>query len=397
MASAQAPAEWELPFTSEEYAERLARVREEMQRRRIDLLYVTSPPNLYYLAGYRSVWFDGRNPTGLALALEPVPPILFDSWDHASAWPPTVRDSVTYGREQPYAIEGVEAIARGLQSRRLLGGRIGLERWSWAPAGPVLERLAARLGGPAEVVDGSFVVDRVRLIKSPREIEYTRRALAIADHAFGAVRQELRPGVSEKEIMGLLYHECARMGGDEPALRMMVHCGPHSHRFHAPATDRKIQPGEILMIDMCAAHHHYHGNTARAFSLGENAFWAEALEKIAAGLAKTTESICPGTPLAELQRRMDSHVDETGLREYVWWVGGYALGISMPPDWVGHVYLNPEEGFEPFEFVPGFVANWEIQVQDLRRNAGCGIIDTMIMTEHGLDFPARFPRALTVV
>ncbi len=63
-------AEWELPFEPEEYAARLERTREEMTRKGVDLLYVTSPPNLNYLLGHQSVWCDGRNVTGLAVPLD---------------------------------------------------------------------------------------------------------------------------------------------------------------------------------------------------------------------------------------------------------------------------------------------------------------------------------------
>ena len=95
---------------------------------------------------------------------------------------------------------------------------------------------------------------------------------------------------------------------------------------------------------------------------------------------------------------MDAAVDAAGdLRPYVWWVGGYALGATPSPDWVGHVYLNDEEGFEAGVFEPGFVANWEVQLWDIARKQGVGVIDTMITTEHGVEIPARFPATLTVV
>ena len=177
-----------------------------------------------------------------------------------------------------------------------------------------------------------------------------------------AVRDALRPGVTEKALMGLYYRACAELGGDEPGIRMMVHSGPNSDHFHAPASERRIQQGELLMVDMSAACNHYHGNTARAFSIGGDAFWDDALRKLTTMRDQTTAGITPGTPTMELQRRMDAAVDAAGLRDYVWWVGGYVLGIAMPPDWVGHVYLNDEEGFEPGVFEPGFVANWEIQL-----------------------------------
>lgn len=391
--------DWDAPFPAEEYAHRLVRVREEMDRRDLDVLYVTSPPNLYYLLGYASVWFDGRNPTGLAVPRDPAAaPVLFDTWDHEPNWPATVREGVTYGHEGFYYPSSLDVIAAELRARDWLG-RVGLEEWSWAPAGPTLRELAGRLraAGAREIVDGSFTVDHVRLVKSERELACTRRALEIADAALDAVAAALAPGVSEKELMGIMYHEIGRLGGDEPGIRMMVHSGTNSNHFHAPASERRIGSGELLQIDMSAACRHYHGNTARAFSIGENRFWENAYVTLGEIRDETVARIRPGDPTMKLQQLMDEGIDAAGLRDLVWWVGGYALGISMPPDWVGHVYLNDEEGFAPGVFDPGFVANWEIQLEDVPAHQGVGLIDTMIMSEAGIEIPARFPARMTVV
>jgi Xaa-Pro aminopeptidase len=377
----------------------MRRVRVEMERRGLDLLYVTSPANLNYLLGHESVWFDARNVTGLAISATPGDPVYFDTGDHATGWPPTVTESVTYGDAGFYYPEGPAVVARSLRERGLLKGTVGVEFWSWAPGGPALARLSTEFGreGAQCIVDGSFVVDHVRLIKSAAEIDYTRRALHMADHALAAVRDNLKPGVTEKELAGLMYYEILHLGGDEPGIRMMVHSGPNSNRFHRPATDRKVEQGDLVMIDMSASSRQYHGNTARAFSLGPNPFWSDALERVNEALWATTAAVRPGDTTHRLQELMDAAVDAATLRPYVWWVGGYTLGASLPPDWVGHVYLNDREGFEPGYLVPGFVANWEVQLEDRARHQGVGIIDTMITTETGIELPAAFPRTLTIV
>ncbi len=110
---------------------------------------------------------------------------------------------------------------------------------------------------------------------------------------------------------------------------MMVRTGANTFNFHHPATERRIEQGELLMIDMSAAYHHYHGNTARALSLGENPFWAEKLDKLAVARDVTVAELRPGDPTQRLQELMDEAVDAAGgLREYVWWVGGYVLGVD---------------------------------------------------------------------
>ncbi len=389
---------WSLPFERAEYEVRLAKVREEMARRGLDLLYVTSPPNLTYLLGHQAVWFDARNVTGLAVPREPVDPIYLDTYDHAPGWPAMVQDAVTYGEHGFYYPEGAQVVTDTLRGRGLLEGRVGLEYWSWAPGGPAFAELTRRLTvAGADVVDGSWVVDHVRLVKSPHELAYVREALAIADAAYEALAAALAPGMTEHEIDALLSYECKRRGGDDPGIRTMVRTGPKTAAFHAPAGDRPIRQGELLMIDMSAVRHQYHGNTARAFSLGENAFWTDALAKLVEARDTTCAQIRAGDPTMKLQRLMDAAVDAAGLRDHVWWVGGYVLGIAEPPDWVGHVYLNDEEGFEPGVFDPGFVANWEVQLWDPPEGGGVGVIDTMLTSAHGIEIPARFPGTLTVV
>jgi Xaa-Pro aminopeptidase len=248
-----------------------------------------------------------------------------------------------------------------------------------------------------EVVDGSYIVDHVRLIKSEAEMDCTRRALEIADAALTAAGDALAPGVSEKELMGLMYAEIGRLGGDEPGLRMMVHGGPNSNHFHASASERRVQAGELLQIDMSAAYAHYHGNTARAFSLGGDPFWEKAFETLGEIRDATVAEIHPGDPTMKLQRAMDERADAAGLRDLVWWVGGYVLGVAVPPDWVGHVYLSDDEGFEAGVFDPGFVANWEVQLEDIPAHKGVGLIDTMIMTKDGLELPSCLPARIRVV
>ena len=380
-----------LPFEQAEYDARLRRVREEMERRDLDLLYVTSPPNLNYLTGYECVCFDIRIPTGLAVPLDDVPPMFFDTWEQRATWPATIRDSaaVDYGQ--------LDRVVDALRSRGWLKGRVGVERWTYTPPAPIKDELAVRLGAHAEVVPGDWTVDRVRLVKSAKELEYIRTAIAIADATLAAVRDALVPGIREIDLMGLMYAEMARHGGEEQAIRMMVHSGPRANQMHVPASRREIQQGDLLMIDMCASYNRYHGNVARTFSLGEDPFWEDVVRRAAASVPKLLETIGPGAPLGDVQKLMDEHIDEAGLRPYVYWIGGYSLGIAFPPDWVGHVYLDPHEGFETHDFVPNYVTNYEHVLHDDEQRVGCGFIDTLIMTERGIDIPSTSPRLITVV
>jgi hypothetical protein len=91
-------------------------------------------------------------------------------------------------------------------------------------------------------------------------------------------------------------------------------------------------------------------------------------------------------------------------REQVWWVGGYALGIAMAPNWVGHTYLS-NDAFEQFMWEPGYVTNYEnVLFEPYTTVAGqprggytASYMETLLMTEHGIEVLSKLPRTLTVL
>ena len=326
-------------------------------------------------------------------------PLLVDTWDHQRQWPWGMVDdylAVDYVGADFYYPKNLDIIAAELHSRGWLTGRAAVERWSWAPAPPVLEEFAGRLARHCdEVVDGSFLVDSLRQVKSPKELEYVRKAVELGDLAMETVRDTIAPGMTELEVAGVMYGAMLRAGGEEPSLRIMVHAdGTPNHR---PSTRKVLEAGDLVMIDNCGVCNRYHGNVLRTFSLGPNPFWENALRKAEQSIPKLIEQVKPGDPLVKVQELMDRHIDAVGLRDYVWWIGGYSLAASMPPDWVGHVYLNPAESMEDIAFVPGFVTNYEHILEDRSNGTGASFVETLIMTEAGIEVPSRFPRTLTVV
>ena len=66
----------------------------------------------------------------------------------------------------------------------------------------------------------------------------------------------------------------------------------------------------------------------------------------------------------------------------MWWVGGYALGISLPPDWVGHTYLS-NDAYEQFTWEPGYVTNYENILFDREAGFTASYMETLLMTETG--------------
>jgi Xaa-Pro aminopeptidase len=385
-----------LPFPAGEYRSRAERVRGRMRERGVDVLVVTSPPNLCYLTGFESVWYPPRAPVGVVVTTADDRLVFLDYLRHETLVRETAHadDAVFYD----YA-DALETIAATFRGRGWLAGSIGIERWSQAPGPPLLEALATRLGElGGRIVAGDWIVDRVRLVKSAAEIECVRRAAAIADDAFDDLAEHVRPGQTELQIAARMDAVMADQGGEAAAIRTMVSAGPGVWcRTHAPPSRRPVEAGDVMYVDACGVRNRYHADVCRTFAIGRDHPEARAILEVTAGsVEEVRRAVRPGDPLDVAQRVAEEYVFSRFPRERVWWVGGYALGIAMPPSWVGHTYLS-NDAFEPFTWEPGYVTNYENVLFDRDGGFTASYMETLLMTESGIDVLSRRPRTLTVV
>jgi Xaa-Pro aminopeptidase len=385
-----------LPFTEPEYRDRARRVRARMAERGVDVLLVTSPPNLYYLTGFESIWYPPRAPVAAVVSQADERLVFLDYERHETLVRQTAHydDAVFYGYE-----DVLDTIASTFRERGWLEGAIGLERWSQAPGAPLMEALAQRLrDGGGRVVDGDWVVDRVRLVKSPAELECVRRAAAIVDAAFDDLVETLRPGQTELQIGARLDAVMADHGGEAAAIRTMVSAGPDVWcRTHAPPSRRPVEAGDVMYVDACGVYNRYHVDVCRTFAIGRDHPQARAILDVTDGSVEAVRAaVRPGDPLDVAQRAAEEYVFSRFPREQVWWVGGYALGIAMPPNWVGHTYLS-NDAFEPFTWEPGYVTNYENVLFDRDAGFTASYMETLLMTERGIETLSKRPRTLTVV
>ncbi len=393
--------DWGPPFSVEEYEDRVEKVRKEMLRREIDLLLVTSPPNLTYLTGYDMIWYYLTSPVSVALHAESGQTCFFEVSYHQPTveWHAVVDDAVFFGEDR----SPVDHIAGELKARGWLKGRVGVEDWSRAPGGVVINQIKQSFSeAGARVVDGSWLVDRVRLIKSEAEIEVMKKAASIADTAMTVVQEALRPGVRETELAGIVLHSMMKAGGGDPAIRAAVRSGPRFGARHCAPSHRKLQRGDLIWINHCGSYHRYHADLGRLFSLGEpSANWRNLMDKTCGSVDFVKERVRPGDGTGIVQKAMDEYIDSMGLRPYAAYISGYNMGIAIPPDWVGHTFIDPGAGFETATYNPGMITNYEnlftVLDSDWAGGTGGGFIETILMTNEGLEVLSKLDRNITVI
>jgi Xaa-Pro aminopeptidase len=364
-----------------------------MGRRGIDVLFVTSPANLLYLTGYIAIWYPWRLPLGAAIVRDPAAVVFFD-WTRHEGY---ARLHALFDELVLLEYAGApDAVAAALAERGLAGGSVGLERWGQTPAAPVLDGVADGLRARgAEVVAGDWIVDDVRLAKTPAEVRRIRQAAAMADSAVGRLREELAPGMSELEISARLITLLVDAGSELAACNPLVSSGPTAWcDNHAPPSHRRLEDGDVVCVDVCGVVDGYHANLSRTFAVGTvNPRARDMLARVAGSVLELQREARIGEGPEHAAAAAERYVRDRIPAERIWWVGGYSLGLGLPPSWVGHTYLA-NDGLERTTWQDGYVSNYETILLDREDGFEAATIDTLLMTEHGLEVLSALPREL---
>jgi Xaa-Pro aminopeptidase len=115
----------------------------------------------------------------------------------------------------------------------------------------------------------SDTIEKARTVKSRKEISFIKQAQKIADSAFNRLVEKIQYGMSEKQICALLNYYIMDFGGDGNSFDTIVASGVNSSVPHATPTDKKIEPGEFLLIDFGAKFNGYCSDTTRTIALGK--------------------------------------------------------------------------------------------------------------------------------
>ena len=402
-----APAEPEVPFSEEEFAGRLQRIRAAMAESGVDCLFLTSPESLYYVSGYLSMWYQSESPmewppsNGIAVHVDHDRFIHFETEREAVLTRTfTVSKDTRFFPRDTYR-DGTRFIAEELKAEGWLTGNVGLEFWAGRPNRATSDRFQAAFEATgARVVDGSAVVREVRWKKSPAEMACLHEAAGIAVAGLERAREVIRPGVSELEVQGEVLSALTAAGGEMPAMMLPVLSGAKTNACHAVATRRRMREGELVLLDLAGVHKRYHVNAARAFSLGEPR--PEVLDCATRAIGvmdRVRECLRPNLPVRELNEVTRRHYEEQGLWESRGWIGGYEMGIAFFPDWVGNFVFDPlAEKNADRVFEAGTAVNYEVQVF-LPGHAGCFFaIDTFLFGDEDVTVATeQVPYGLTII
>jgi Xaa-Pro aminopeptidase len=181
-----------------------------------------------------------------------------------------------------------------------------------------------------ELVPTENIVEDIRLIKDPDEIEKTGQALQIAENAFLNVLKELKPGVSEKDIAWLLEKEMRESGADALSFPSIVAAGANSALPHAIPGGRTVKEGEPVLFDWGAVLHGYCSDTSRTTILGNagNEF-NKVFHTVVEAQKLAIEAIRDGVSSKQIDQIARNHIENMGYKGKFGHGLGHGTGLAV--------------------------------------------------------------------
>jgi len=380
----------ELAFPEAEYRLRIEKVRSLMAGRGLDALLVTEVPNVCYLSGYDTfvpnnfscLTLSGEREPTLQVAEFEIPGALLNSW---------VKDVRATRFNDPDAV--VKESTSILQEHKLDGKRIGLETRLPGINVDVYEGLKKALPR-ATFVDASDVVFRARLVKSPAELAYMRRAAAIAKKGIADAVKSVRAGVTENDIASAAYATLAKEGSEYFSCQPCVVGAHRTGWIHTSQRGTRVKSGDTVMMEVGAFVRRYVGAIMHTVAVGEPS--AAVLRLVKASddtLNLIAQTVKPGRTAHEVASEVKKGLAEVSADAYSTGMFGYAVGLSFPPTWREGRFMIAEGVHEPMVAGMTFLSPITLRLPGI---LGIGFTETMAVTETGCEVLTAHDRSLTV-
>jgi Xaa-Pro dipeptidase len=369
---------------------RLEKLNASLRTSGLDAVALNPGPTLTYLTGLHFHLME--RPVVLLVAPGQVPALVLPQLEMLKVEQiPYSVQAFAYG-ENPSEWEAVfrnATQALALDTRTGTSGkRIGVEPRQMR----LLEFRYVKSSAPeADYPDASNVLGPLRLRKDRNEIAAMRKAVKVAQNALEDTIPLIKIGMTEKELAAELVVQLLKHGS-EPELPFapIVSGGPNSANPHAGPTERKLQAGDLLVIDYGATADGYISDLTRTFAVGQVEPEYEKIHKIvqeanAAGRAAGR----PGVPCAAVDKAARDVIESAGYGQYFTHRTGHGIGMEghEEPYMRGDNMQLLEPGMaytvEPGIYLPG-------------RN-GVRVEDNVVVTETGSESLSDMPREIRVV
>ncbi len=386
-----------LPFSLDEYAVRLGRVRKAMEEAGIELLVVTDPSNMAWLTAYDGWSFYVHQCVLVTLDDDP---IWFGRLQDGNGAKRTVYmdDAHILSYPDHYVQSPVRhpmvVLSQIVTDRGWSSLVIGVEMDNYYFSAAAFAALLKGLPN-ADFKDATGLVNWQRAVKSERELDYMRIAGRIVEKMHQRIWDTVRPGIRKCDLVAEIYDASIRgvgeFGGDYPAIVPLLPSGEDAAAPHLTWDDKPMRSGEGTFFEIAGCYRRYHCPLSRTVFLGKpTQTFLDAEKAVQEGLAAGLEMAKPGNLAEDVVNAYFAVLKKYGIVKDN--RSGYPIGISYPPDWGERTYsLRPgdktvlQENMT-FHFMTGlWMDDW-----------GFEITESVAITDGDPECLANLPRELVV-
>ena len=384
-------------FEKEEYEIRISKVRKSMDEKNIEVLIVTDPSNMAWLTGYDGWSFYVHQCVVLSLESEPfwygrgmdangAKLTVFMQRENIIGYPD---DYVQNPEKHP-----MDYLCKILTEKNWAQKTIGVEKDNYYFTASCLESLQRNLV-QANFVDSTGLVNWQRTVKSPRELEFMRKAAKIVEKMHARIFEVMEPGMRKNDLVAEIYHSgitgTEDAGGDYTAIVPMTPTGADASAPHLTWDDQPIPNNSGTFFEIAGCYRRYHCPLSRTIYLGQPPQKYLDVEKaVLEGIEAGLEAAKPGNFAEDIEAAWRKTISKYGYEKES--RCGYAIGLSYPPDW-GERTVSFRKGdktvLEPnmtFHFMPAlWFDDWGLETTE-----------SIVITDSGVETLANVPRKLFV-
>ncbi|REB10050.1 aminopeptidase P family protein [Sporosarcina sp. BI001-red] len=230
----------------------------------------------------------------------------------------------------------------------------------------------------AELIPTAGLVEKLRIIKTPEELEVLKQAAKIADDAFTHICGFIKAGMTELEVSNELEFFMRKQGATSSSFDTIVASGVRGALPHGVATDKKIQSGELVTLDYGALYNGYISDITRTVAVGEpSEKMREVYEITLAAQKLAVEGIKPGMTGIQADAIARDYIASKGYGEAFGHSTGHGIGLEVHEapglSFRSETVLEPNMTVtaEPGIYLPGI--------------GGVRIEDDLVITENGCE------------
>ena len=365
-------------FSKEEFAERKSKVIKELKKQNLDALLMFRQESMYWLTGYDTfgyVYFQC-----LVLTVKGDLVLLTRAPDLRQAQNTSIIKDIRIWIDKEKSNPANE-LKNILSELGLKNSNLGVEYEAYGLTGRNAMRLNNSLKNFSTLHDKSELVSYLRVIKSPAEIIYVKKAAELADKAMEAAWKYAHAGQNESKILAEMQSAVFNGGGDYPANEFIIGSGKNALLCRYQSEKRKLDKVDQLSIEWAGTYKHYHSAMFRTIPIGKISIKQKKMYEACVEALKACENkLKPGNKVGEV---FDVHAevfDKLGYKKSRMNACGYSLGTTFAPNWMDWPMLYTGN---PVVLTSGMVFFMHMILMDSDNQLAMNLGETYLLTNNG--------------